>query len=82
MGWAPHPNCAEGRSEVAQRGSHESQGLEEGSSMGLGGLPGGEDLGGRCMEGRGGIAGQEVQAGRGLGTPGRGIGWEPREHAL
>lgn len=65
MGWAPHPNCAEGRSEVAQRGSHESQGLEEGSSMGLGGLPGGEDLGGRCMEGRGGIAGQEVQAGRG-----------------
>ena len=25
---------------------------------------------------------KEVQAGRGLGTPRRGIGWEPSEHAL
>lgn len=64
-GVGPHPNCAEGRYEVAQRGSHETQGLEEGTSIGLGGLPGGEDMWGRCMEGRGSIAGQEVQAGRG-----------------
>ena len=39
-GVGPHPNCAEGRYEVAQRGSHETQGLEEGTSIGLGGLPG------------------------------------------
>lgn len=44
-GVVSHPDCVEGKSEVAQRGSHESQGLEEGTSVGLGGLPGGEDLG-------------------------------------
>lgn len=64
MGWAPTQTVLRADMRL-HRGSLETQGLEEGTSIGLGGLPGGEDMWGAVRGRKEALLGRRSRQGEG-----------------